>query len=207
MKIGDIAPDLVTNPHQIKASVYHSTRDVDSGSIVLNGFSDYAKFDPIEIGGEMRVSMRVKLDSITNWDTIWYIGNCGDNSNNGDGVYIRSGSNESTTNDKKSLVVIVEQGTTTNDQYYEDFFANELGNWVHIEVRFSASGETKVYKNSLEFTRTRTAGGTNYVVPTLTRTKHFIGRHGRDGYYSRGEILDYKIEKIVTTLNLSLIHI
>ena len=198
MKIGDIAYDLVTNPHQIKASVYHSTRDVDSGSIVLNGFSDYAKFDPIEIGGDMRVSMRVKLDSITNWDTIWYIGNCGDNSNNGDGVYIRSGSNTST-DDKKTLVVTVEQGTTTNDQYYEDFFANELGNWVHIEVTFSASGETKVYKNSLEFTRTRTAGGTNYVVPTLTRTKHFIGRHGRDGYYSRGEILDYKIEKIFCT--------
>ena len=58
-----------------------------------------------------------------------------------------------------------------------------------------------MYKNSLEFTRTRTAGGTNYVVPTLTRTKHFIGRHGRDGYYSRGEILDYKIEKNFTSLN------
>ena len=58
----------------------------------------------------MRVSMRVKLDSITNWDTIWYIGNCGDNSNNGDGVYIRSGSNTST--DDKTLVVTVEQGTT-----------------------------------------------------------------------------------------------
>ena len=36
-EIGEIAYDLVTNPHQIKASVYHSTRDVDSGSIVLNG--------------------------------------------------------------------------------------------------------------------------------------------------------------------------
>ena len=34
MKIGDVEYDLVTNPHQIKASVYHSTRDVDSGSIV-----------------------------------------------------------------------------------------------------------------------------------------------------------------------------
>jgi len=148
----------------------------------------------------MTVSMWVKLDTITNWDTIWYIGNCGDNSNNGDGVYIRSGSNTST-DDKKTLVVTVEQGTTTNDQYYEDFFANELGNWVHIAVKFSASGETKVYKNSLEFTRTRTAGGTNYVVPTLTRTKHFIGRHGRDAYYSRGEILDYKIFEEFVDLN------
>ena len=133
----------------------------------------------------MTVSMWVKLDTITNWDTIWYIGNCGDNSNNGDGVYIRSGSNTSTDDKKTFLVVTVEQGTTTNDQYYEDFFANELGNWVHIAVKFSAGGETKVYKNSFEFTRTRTAGGTNYMVPTLTRTKHFIGRHGRDAYYSR----------------------
>ena len=194
MKIGDVPYDLVTNPHQVKASVCHSTRDTGSSTLVLNGFSDYAQFDPIHIGGNVTVSMWVKLDTITKWDTIWYMGNCSDNSENGDGVYIRSGKcEEAWIDEQKTLVVTIEQGTTTNSQYYKDFFSNELGNWVHIAVKFSANGETKVYKNNSEFTRTSTSDGTNYVVPTLTRTKHFLGRHGCDDYYSRCEILDYKI--------------